>query len=118
MVIRVYAETLVLYGVILIFVVWFIWLRITHSILKRRYKPEDDRSRKGEEYRRDLARRESSSPKRPPQPTSSNEPSRHIDLPIPKVKSTTKNRGSPGETSPGPRRKPRTGIRGLFRRRG
>ncbi len=43
---------------ILIFFLWAIWRKLSKIWSKRRYNPENDKGKKGEEYRRELIRRD------------------------------------------------------------
>jgi len=49
-----YIEYLIFVIPPLIFVLWFLWFRLSKIWLRRRYKPENDKGRKGEEHRREL----------------------------------------------------------------
>lgn len=45
-------ELLLILIVGLLFLFWAIWFRISNKILLKKYKPDNDKSRKGEEIRR------------------------------------------------------------------
>jgi len=44
-------EIIVILVLIFVFVFWWLWFKLTNFINKRRYKPENDKARKGEERR-------------------------------------------------------------------
>lgn len=113
---KVYIEVLVVLGIILVVIIGSLLKLISGWIAKRRYKPENDRSRLGEEQRR----RDSEAADRASSLRQSKSIERRSVLPLP-------NPTAPGESSPsvGGRsneqqktgRSPR-GIFTRFRRRG
>ena len=58
MIIKINIETLVFLSIILIIFIWFIWFKFTKWLNKRKYNPENDIGKKGEERRRELGTRE------------------------------------------------------------
>ena len=49
---KIYIEVVMVIAVILIFFLWMIWFNFTRWLAKRRYKPDNDKSRQGEDKRR------------------------------------------------------------------
>lgn len=44
---KIYIEFIVLISFILLFILWWVWIRLSKYILLKKYKPENDKSRKG-----------------------------------------------------------------------
>ena len=51
---KIYIEVLIPLIIGIIFFVWFIWFSISKKWSERRYKPENDRGKIGEEHRKEL----------------------------------------------------------------
>lgn len=57
-------EVLVLFSLFTIFLIWILWYNITRWIANKRYNPNNDKGRKGEERRTELVERGNADPGR------------------------------------------------------
>ena len=53
---RIDIEVIVIVSIILIFMFWYVWYKITNLLNKKRYKPENDKGRKGTEDKKGSGR--------------------------------------------------------------
>lgn len=84
--VTVYIEVLIILIPLLLVVAWFLYVQLTKYIYNRRYKPENDKGKKGEEHREEFIRRGLQDTSPEPEKTSVNltgqrEPEGRSDVP-------------------------------------
>jgi len=101
-----YIEELLIYILIFIVVVWWIWFKWSNWRLKRKYKPEDDKSRKGGVFGKGIGTEERAIDETEPRVTAPvndsvglGEPERREFLPPPVVDDVGKDSISPRKDS-------------------